>query len=172
LLYSAKILETYRYWLIIARKFACFESSLIVVQIVMLEKLNCILSKSATRPYIYEYKCRCVHTHLCTDPSGRQQSPETLNSPKWCLGAFHGLDLGRRTFPAARVEYPMSVIFTIVLPVASSKTSTFCGLTSPWTTSVSILDFHGRIQCGMTNHKHARSWWHFQYWHRFWAGHQ
>jgi len=40
------------------------------VEIVMLEKLDCILSKSATRPYIYEYKCECVHTHLCIDPSG------------------------------------------------------------------------------------------------------
>jgi hypothetical protein len=45
------------------------------VEIVMLEKLDCILSKSATRPYIYEYKCECVRTHLCIDPSGRQQSP-------------------------------------------------------------------------------------------------
>ena len=42
------------------------------VQIVMIEKLDCILSKSATRPYIYEYKCECVRTHLCIDLSGRQ----------------------------------------------------------------------------------------------------
>jgi hypothetical protein len=45
------------------------------VEIVMLENLDCVLSKSATRPYIYEYKCECVRTHLCIDPSGRQQSP-------------------------------------------------------------------------------------------------
>jgi hypothetical protein len=51
------------------------------VEIVMLEKLDCILSKSATRPYIYEYKCECVRTHLCIDPSGRQQSPVIRDSP-------------------------------------------------------------------------------------------
>ena len=50
------------------------------VEIVMLEKLDCI-SKSATRPYIYEYKCECVRTHLCIDPSGRQQSPVIRDSP-------------------------------------------------------------------------------------------
>jgi len=51
------------------------------VEIVMLEKLDCILSKSATMPYIYEYKCECVRTHLCIDPSGRQQSPVIRGSP-------------------------------------------------------------------------------------------
>jgi len=51
------------------------------VEIVMLEKLDCVLSKSATRPYIYEYKCECVRTHLCIDPSGRQQSPVIRDSP-------------------------------------------------------------------------------------------
>jgi len=51
------------------------------VEIVMLEKLDCILSKSATRPYIYEYKCECVRTHQCIDPSGRQQSPVIRDSP-------------------------------------------------------------------------------------------
>ena len=51
------------------------------VEIVVLEKLDCIVSKSATRPYIYEYKCECVCTDLCMDPSGRQQSPVIWDSP-------------------------------------------------------------------------------------------
>jgi hypothetical protein len=34
------------------------------VEIVMLERLDCILSKSATRPYIDKYKCESVCTHL------------------------------------------------------------------------------------------------------------
>jgi len=45
------------------------------VESVMPEKLDCTVSKSATRPYIYEYKCECVRTHLCIEPSGQQQSP-------------------------------------------------------------------------------------------------
>jgi len=45
------------------------------VEIVMLEKRDCVLSKRATQPYIYEYKWEYVRTHLCSDPSGRQQSP-------------------------------------------------------------------------------------------------
>ena len=47
----------------------------------MLEKLDCVLSKSATRAYIYEYKCECVRTHLCIDRSGRPQSPVIRDSP-------------------------------------------------------------------------------------------
>jgi len=39
-----------------------------IVEIVMLEKLDCVLSKT-TRPYIWSYKCECVRTHLCIDPA-------------------------------------------------------------------------------------------------------
>jgi len=52
-----------------------------VVSIVMLEKLDSRLSKSATRPYRYEYKCKCMHTDLCIDPSGGQQSLVIWSSP-------------------------------------------------------------------------------------------
>ena len=69
----------------------------------------------------------------------------TLNSSKWCSGEFHGLDFGRKTIPdspAARVEYPKSVTFTVILlAVVFLKTNTFCGLISPWTTPMSLLDF-------------------------------
>jgi hypothetical protein len=39
------------------------------VEIVILEKLDCILPKNATRPYTQSYKCKCVRTHLCIDPA-------------------------------------------------------------------------------------------------------
>ena len=34
---------------------------------VEIEKFDCILSKRATRPYIWSYKCECVRTYLCID---------------------------------------------------------------------------------------------------------
>jgi len=46
----------------------------------MIEKLDCILSKRATRPYIYEYKCECVRTHLCIDPAECLQPDSNLRS--------------------------------------------------------------------------------------------
>jgi hypothetical protein len=67
------------------------------VEIVMLEKLDCVLSKSATRPYIYEYKCECVRTHLCIDSSGRQQSPVIRDSPPAI----------RESSPAIRLQRPI-----------------------------------------------------------------
>jgi hypothetical protein len=54
---------------------------LILFRVEIIEKLDCMLSKRATRPYIYEYKCGCVRTHLCIDPSGRQQSLVIRDSP-------------------------------------------------------------------------------------------
>jgi len=48
-----------------------------MLKVEMIEKLDCVLSMKATRPHIYEHKCACVRTHLCIDPSSRQQSPVT-----------------------------------------------------------------------------------------------
>ena len=74
------------------------------VQIVMLEKLDCILSKSATRPYIYEYKCECLRTHLCIDPSGRQQSPVIRDSPPAIRDSPPAI---RESSPAIRWQRPI-----------------------------------------------------------------
>jgi len=74
------------------------------VEIVMLEKLDCILSKSATRPFIYEYKCECVRTHLCIDPSGRQQSPVIRDSPPTIRDPPPAI---RESSPAIRWQRPI-----------------------------------------------------------------
>jgi len=51
---------------------------------VEIEKLGCVLSKRATRPYIWSYKCECVRTHLCIDPTEYHQ-PISQPSPSLSL---------------------------------------------------------------------------------------
>ena len=47
---------------------------------VEIEKLDSVLSKRATRLYIWSYKCEYVRTHLCIDPAEYHQ-PISQPSP-------------------------------------------------------------------------------------------